>query len=57
VLIGDVNHDGVVDQLDIDAVLHGVFVSSGTASDPNLDVNADGRVTAADLAAVVAHLH
>jgi xyloglucan-specific exo-beta-1,4-glucanase len=57
VLIGDVNHDGVVDQRDIDAVVHAVFVSPDTPNNLIFDVNADGRITAADVAAVVEHLH
>jgi hypothetical protein len=57
VLIGDVNHDGVVDQRDIDAVVHAVFVSSNTPDNLMFDVNADSRITATDVAAIVAHLH
>jgi dockerin type I repeat protein len=51
-----VNQDGRVDQADIDFVINRLFVTTDTPKNPNLDVNSDERVTAADVAAVARHL-
>jgi len=52
-LVGDLNGDGVVDAADLDHLVSALF------DDEDLDgsdVNADGDTTAADCAAVIAHL-
>jgi len=51
-----VNQDGRVDQSDIDIVVKALFVTTDPPTNPSADVNGDGRVTAADVAAVVQHL-
>lgn len=52
-LVGDVNHDGRVDGLDLALVIRHMFVITDTPKNPNADVNHDGRVTAPDAVAVV----
>jgi hypothetical protein len=53
-LIGDANCDGVLDATDLSAQAAVIFGESGCPDAvANSDVNADGRVTAADLVALV----
>jgi len=54
-LAGDVNRDGIVNQLDVDLVIQAIFREVEAPGAP-ADVNADGRVTSGDVAAVVLHL-
>jgi hypothetical protein len=49
----DVNHDGHVDQLDIDFVIDHLFEPTDTPRNPTADANTDQRVTAADVVAVI----
>jgi hypothetical protein len=53
-LLGDVNGDGVVDALDLDALIAVIFEGDGP---PEADVNTDGMVTGADIPALLARLH
>jgi hypothetical protein len=52
--VGDVNHDGHVDDLDVALVIGRVFATD-VPDDSNADVNDDGQVTAADVVVVVAN--
>jgi hypothetical protein len=50
----DVNHDGVVDAVDLQLVIDALFGTFVVAVNP--DANRDGILSAADVAAVTAHL-
>jgi len=50
---GDVNDDGVVDELDLPALLDALF---GDAPQANADVNGDGTVSVADVTALLVQL-
>jgi len=47
----------VVDQRDVDLVIAQIFATATASRNPRADVNSDGAITAADVVAVVRHVH
>jgi len=52
--LNDVNHDGVVDELDLTVVIEALFGRFSVATNP--DANRDQAISVADAASVVANL-
>jgi hypothetical protein len=55
--VADVTGDGRVDDRDLAVVIRRIFYPTDTPKNPNPDINRDLRITAADVVAVVSHLH